>query len=84
MRVQEIIESFVLKNGRLINEDLADEFFLQIFRQINRKNKQSSEKAAKAATNALYLMVVISRYQVPSKDLMEGFEGWLNLVKDER
>jgi hypothetical protein len=59
MCLQEIIESFV-KNGRLINEDLADELFLQIFRQVNRKNKQSSEKAAKTATNALYLMVVIS------------------------
>lgn len=37
--VQLLIEQFVLKNGRLIHEDLSDEFFLQIFRQMNRKNK---------------------------------------------
>ena len=73
----------MLKNGRLINDDLSDEFYLQIFRQMNRKNKQSSEKSAKAISYALYMMVVLSRFQTPSKDLIDGYEGWLMNLKDE-
>ena len=77
-----MIEQFILKNGRVIHEDLSDEFFLQIFRQMNRKNKQSSEKSAKAITHSLYIMVVISRYLTPSKELIDGYEQWLNILKD--
>ena len=65
----------------MINEDLADEFFLQLFRQMNRKSK--SEKSAKALSITLYIMVALSKHLVPSKDLLEYYEGWLNSFKDE-
>ena len=80
--MQDIIETYVLKNGRLINEDLQDEFFLQIFRQMNRNNTQSSKNSAKAVTHALYMLVVLSRYMTPSRDLIDGFEAWLNILRD--
>jgi hypothetical protein len=49
---------------------------------MNRKNKQSSEKSAKSISNSLYMMVVLSRYVTPTKDLMEGFEQWLHALKE--
>lgn len=49
---------------------------------MNRKNKQSSEKSAKAITHSLYIMVVLSRYLTPSKELFDGYEQWLNILKD--
>ena len=53
-----------------------------MFRQMNRKNKQSSEKSAKAVTLAVYMLVVLSRYMSPSKDLLESYEAWLNLIRE--
>jgi len=50
---------------------------------MNRKNKQSSEKSAKAVTNSLYMMVVLSRYITPTKDLLEGYEAWLNSLRED-
>ena len=66
-----------MKKSQIINEDLADEFYLQIFRQINRKNSLQSEKSAKAIANALFILAFLSRYLNPSKDLCEGYEQWL-------
>ena len=70
------MEQFILKGGRLANEELSDEFYLQVFRQMNRKNKQT-EKALKALTCALTLLGVLSRYMVPSKELIDVYEAWL-------
>jgi hypothetical protein len=81
--IQTVVELYALKNGRLIHEDMSDEYFMQIFRQMNRKNKQQNEKIAKTITNCLQLMAVLSRYHVPSKDLMEGYENWLQLLKED-
>ena len=43
---------------------------------------QQSEKSAKAIANALFILVLYSRYSTPSKDLVEGLESWLNQLKD--
>jgi hypothetical protein len=49
---------------------------------MNRKNKQSSEKSARAVTIALYMMVVLSRYISPSKELIDGYEAWLGVIRE--
>jgi hypothetical protein len=49
---------------------------------MNRKNKQNSDKSAKAISYAFYMMVALSRYIVPSKDLLEGYEAWLGILKE--
>jgi hypothetical protein len=49
---------------------------------MNRKNKQSSEKSAKAITHSLYILVALSRYLTPSKELLDGYEQWLTILKD--
>jgi hypothetical protein len=77
-----MIETYVLKNGRLINEDLQDEFFLQIFRHMNRKNKNMSDKNTKAVIHALYMMIVLTRYMGPSHELINGYIDWLNVMRE--
>ena len=50
---------------------------------MNRKSKSSSEKQARAVLNALYFMVILSRFHIPSKDLLDAYEQWLNILKDD-
>ena len=83
LSIQELFEKFVVSNGKLINEDLADEFYMQIFRQMNRKNAGQSEKSVKAIANALFILTLYSRYQVPSKDLIDAYESWLYSLRDK-
>lgn len=82
-KIQELFEEFVVKNGQTVNEELHDEFFLQIFRQMNRKNVQQSERSAKGVANALFVLALFSRYATPSKDLIEGYETWLLALKEK-
>lgn len=75
------MESFLLKGNRLANEDMADEFYLQLYRQMNRK--RSSDKNIKAITIALIMMVVLSKFLQPTRDLIDGLESWLLNLKDD-
>ena len=62
-----------MKN-KLQNESLHDEFFLQIFRQVNRKNIGMSEQSAKSIAHSLFILALLSQYAVPSSDMVEVYE----------
>lgn len=45
--------------------------------------KRSSDKHIKAITTALIMMVVLSKFLLPSRDLIDGLESWLLNLKDD-
>jgi hypothetical protein len=85
--IQELFEEFIIQGIRppgtkklgLLNCDMSNEFYLQLYRQACRhKSSLASKQGSAESFNALLLVALLSNYYVPAnRSLHEGILHWL-------
>jgi len=76
--IRKLFESYIVHSSNLIFEDLADEFYLQLYRQCNFDTPHLKE----LLKPIFLVMAFLSRYMIPSEKLIKLYEVWLLRKKE--
>ena len=81
--IRNLFETYVIRSSTLLFDDMADEFYMQIYRQCNFERDQASNTNKDLLRPMLLILVFLSRYMVPSENLIKFYEGWLLRKKEQ-